>query len=206
VEENNSIYKYIWNRPCSYPGSDGAFVAGQPAASRFKYCSYHHGYRFCDLKLGGFCADTRRLPAARDPDVDNFRPLLAAQMGSISRLTFIDFAGLVVWVIGFFCEAVGDIQLTRFKANPTNRGKVLNSGVWKMTRHPNYFGDSAQWWGYYLIAAAAGGWWTIFSPLLMTLFLLRVSGVALLERTMESRPGYKEYIESTSAFIPLVSP
>ncbi len=74
-------------------------------------------------------------------------------------------------------------------------------GVWRYTRHPNYFGDAAQWWAYYLIALAAGGWWTIFSPILMTTLLVRVSGVALLEKSLDSRPGYKEYIESTSAFI-----
>lgn len=130
-------------------------------------------------------------------------PLLAAQIAPLpDRLTILDFLGLLVWVIGFFFEAVGDLQLTRFKADPKNKGKVLDSGVWRYTRHPNYFGDSAQWWGYYLIALAAGGWWTVFSPILMTLFLLKVSGVALLEKTLETRPGYKEYIQATSPFIP----
>jgi steroid 5-alpha reductase family enzyme len=130
-------------------------------------------------------------------------PLLAAQFRSApDRLTVLDFIGAAVWAIGFFFEVAGDFQLARFKANPANKGKVMDRGVWRLTRHPNYFGDSAQWWGYYLIAASAGGWWTIFSPVIMTLFLLRVSGVTLLEKTLESRPGYKEYIESTSAFIP----
>ncbi len=130
-------------------------------------------------------------------------PLLAAQRGPLpDSLTALDYIGFVVWLIGFFFEAAGDLQLNRFKANPANKGKVLDQGVWKYTRHPNYFGDSAQWWGYYLIAAAAGGWWTVFSPIIMTLFLLRVSGVALLEKTLESRPGYKEYIQRTSAFVP----
>jgi steroid 5-alpha reductase family enzyme len=77
--------------------------------------------------------------------------------------------------VGFFFEAVGDGQLARFKTNPANKGKVMSSGVWHFTRHPNYFGDSAQWWGYYLIAASAGGFWTIFSPILMTTLLLRIS-------------------------------
>jgi steroid 5-alpha reductase family enzyme len=130
-------------------------------------------------------------------------PLLAAQFRSApDRLTVLDFIGAAVWAIGFFFEVAGDFQLARFKANPANKGKVMDRGVWRLTRHPNYFGDSAQWWGYYLIAASAGGWWTVFSPIIMTLFLLRVSGVTLLEKTLESRPGYKEYIESTSAFIP----
>ena len=130
-------------------------------------------------------------------------PLLAAQFYPLpDRWTALDLLGVIVWLVGFFFEAVGDFQLARFRSQPENKGKVMNRGVWRFTRHPNYFGDSAQWWGYYLIAAAAGGWWSIFSPILMTLFLLRVSGVVLLEKTMQSRPGYQEYIETTSAFIP----
>jgi steroid 5-alpha reductase family enzyme len=130
-------------------------------------------------------------------------PLLAAQYRALpAQLTVIDFLGLAVWLVGFYFEAMGDYQLSRFKSNPENKGKVMDRGVWRYTRHPNYFGDSAQWWGYYLVAAAAGGWWTVYSPALMTLFLLRVSGVALLEKTLETRPGYKEYAERTSAFIP----
>jgi steroid 5-alpha reductase family enzyme len=130
-------------------------------------------------------------------------PLLAAQFSPLpASLTALDILGALVWLVGFFFEAVGDYQLTRFKANPANKGKVLDSGVWRYTRHPNYFGDSAQWWAYYLIAAAAGGWWSIFSPIIMTLFLLKVSGVALLEKTLAARPGYETYIKKTSAFIP----
>jgi steroid 5-alpha reductase family enzyme len=130
-------------------------------------------------------------------------PLLAAQYGALpDHLTVFDFLGAAAWLVGFYFEAVGDWQLSRFKARPENKGKILDSGVWRYTRHPNYFGDAAQWWGYYLIAAAAGGWWTLFSPILMTLLLLRVSGVALLEKTLETRPGYQEYIERTSAFVP----
>ena len=130
-------------------------------------------------------------------------PLLAAQRGAKpAQIILIDILGVIVWGIGFFFEAVGDLELARFKADPANKGKVMDRGVWRYTRHPNYFGDSAQWWGYYLIAVFAGGWWTIFGPILMTLFLMRVSGVALLEKTLETRPGYKEYIEKTSAFLP----
>jgi len=130
-------------------------------------------------------------------------PLLAAhRSASPAHLILLDIIGLLLWVVGFFFESAGDFQLSRFKANPTNKGKILDSGVWRYTRHPNYFGDSAQWWGYYLIAAAAGGWWTVFSPVLMTFLLLRVSGVALLEKTLETRPVYQEYAQKTSAFIP----
>jgi steroid 5-alpha reductase family enzyme len=130
-------------------------------------------------------------------------PLLAAQISPTPQhLTVLDFLGVLVWVVGFFFESVGDIQLARFKSNPANKGRVMDLGVWKYTRHPNYFGDSTQWWGFYLIAASASGWWTLFSPLIMTLLLLRVSGVTLLEKTMSSRPGYDEYIRTTSAFFP----
>lgn len=131
-------------------------------------------------------------------------PLLAAQFYMKSpQLTILDFVGVAVWLIGFFFESVGDLQLTAFRKDPTNKGKLLNTGVWRYTRHPNYFGDAAQWWGFYLIALAAGGWWTVFSPIIMTLFLIKVSGVALLEKTLaNTKPGYAEYIASTSAFIP----
>ena len=130
-------------------------------------------------------------------------PLLAAQIrSSPDHLTVVDILGILVWLVGFFFKSMGDYQLAQFKAKPENKGKVMDQGVWRFTRHPNYFGDSAQWWGYFLIAAAGGGWWTIFSPIIMTLFLLRVSGVKLLEKTMETRPGYKEYIRKTSSFVP----
>ncbi|UCC64820.1 MAG: DUF1295 domain-containing protein [Anaerolineae bacterium] len=132
-------------------------------------------------------------------------PLLAAQISPTpDRLTVLDLVAIPVSAIGFFFEAAGDWQMARFKANPANKGKVLNSGVWRYTRHPNYFGDATQWWAYYLLAAAAsGGFWTVFSPMVMTILLLRVSGVTLLEKTLvETKPQYQEYIERTSAFIP----
>jgi len=130
-------------------------------------------------------------------------PLLAAEYSLLpDHLTIFDYLGVILWLVGFFFESVGDYQLSRFKSKSANRGKILDSGVWRYTRHPNYFGDAAQWWGYFLIAASAGGWWTVFSPLLMTILLLRVSGVTLLEKTLTNRPGYQEYIERTSAFIP----
>jgi steroid 5-alpha reductase family enzyme len=130
-------------------------------------------------------------------------PLLAAQRGgSPASLTALDYLGAALWLVGFFFESAGDLQLARFKADPRNKGKLMDRGVWRYTRHPNYFGDAAQWWGFYLIAAATGGWWTIFGPILMTILLLRISGVALLEQTLETRPGYKKYAQRTSAFIP----
>jgi steroid 5-alpha reductase family enzyme len=131
-------------------------------------------------------------------------PLLVVHASpSPAQLTWLDILAILVWGFGFFFEAVGDFQLARFKADPANKGKVLQSGVWKYTRHPNYFGDATQWWAYYLFALVAGGWWTLFSPIIMTTLLMRVSGVTLLEKSLkDEKPGYKEYIESTSEFIP----
>lgn len=131
-------------------------------------------------------------------------PLTAIQLGAVNdQLSFLDYLGIGVWLIGFFFEVVGDYQLARFKTNPENKGKLLDRGVWRLTRHPNYFGDAAQWWGYFLIALAAGSWWTIYSPIIMTVLLVRVSGAALLEKSLKTnKPGYKEYVERTSAFIP----
>jgi steroid 5-alpha reductase family enzyme len=131
-------------------------------------------------------------------------PLLAAMAGeSPARLTVLDGLAVVVWLVGFFFEAVGDFQLARFRADPANKGRVLNMGVWRYTRHPNYFGDAAQWWGFYLVALVAGGFWTIYAPIIMTGLLLKVSGVALLEKTLtETKPQYQEYIATTPAFFP----
>jgi steroid 5-alpha reductase family enzyme len=110
---------------------------------------------------------------------------------------------MLIWLVGFLFEAIGDWQLAQFKANPVNKGRLMNQGVWRYTRHPNYFGDATQWWGFYLVALAADGWWTIFAPIMMTGLLMRVSGVTLLEKTLkETKPGYKEYVETTSEFIP----
>ncbi len=131
-------------------------------------------------------------------------PVLAAHFSPApARLTMLDISGTIVWLIGFCFEAVGDAQMARFKSNPAHRGKVMNTGLWRYTRHPNYFGEAMMWWGYFLIAAATSAHWTIFSPILMTLLLLRVSGVSLLEKTLqEVKPGYKEYQANTNAFLP----
>ena len=132
-------------------------------------------------------------------------PILAAQFyDSPDELTVADLLGALTWGVGFLFEAVGDWQLAGFKADPANKGKVMQSGLWRHTRHPNYFGDATVWWGYFVIAAGTvDGFWTVFSPVLMTVLLLRVSGVALLERAqVRTKPQYGAYIESTSAFLP----
>jgi steroid 5-alpha reductase family enzyme len=120
------------------------------------------------------------------------------------ELRLLDFLGLAVWTVGFAFETVGDRQLRLFLADPANGGKVMDRGLWRYTRHPNYFGDSLIWWGIFLVAASTPwGWVTVFSPLLMTFFLLKVSGVPLLEEALaERREGYREYMERTSSFVP----
>ena len=130
-------------------------------------------------------------------------PLLAAQTSGFPViLTPLDMIGAAVWTLGVLFETVGDLQLVIFKRDPAHRGKLLTTGLWRFTRHPNYFGEAALWWGYYLIALVSGSWWTVFSPILMTYLLMKVSGVAMLERTMKIKPGYEEYMKKTSAFLP----
>jgi steroid 5-alpha reductase family enzyme len=112
--------------------------------------------------------------------------------------------GVGVWAVGLFFETVGDLQLGRFIADPANRGKVMDRGLWRYTRHPNYFGDFSVWWGIWLVALAAGAWWTAVGPLVMSLLLIKVSGAGLLEKSLgKSREGYEEYVARTSGFFPL---
>jgi len=114
-----------------------------------------------------------------------------------------DAAGTALFAVGFLFEAMGDEQLRRFKADPANKGRVLNTGLWAFTRHPNYFGEAVLWWGFGLFSVAAGGYLGLIGPAIMTYLLLRVSGVALLEQTLtSSKPGYAEYIANTPAFLP----
>jgi steroid 5-alpha reductase family enzyme len=131
-------------------------------------------------------------------------PLLGAQYnGKENNFGILDYIGIAFWITGFVFEAGGDYQLAVFKSNPENKGKVLNSGFWHYTRHPNYFGDSAVWWGYGLICLAAGSYLPVLGSVLMTALIIKVSGVALLEKSLkELKPQYKDYIEKTSPFIP----
>lgn len=112
--------------------------------------------------------------------------------------------GIALWLIGLYFESVGDLQLAAFRQNPGNHGRVLDTGLWRYTRHPNYFGDFCIWWGLYFIALSGESvWWTIISPLMMSLFLMKVSGVTLLEESLQSeKPEYAEYQRRTSAFFP----
>lgn len=121
---------------------------------------------------------------------------------SQAKLGPLDALGTLLWLVGFLFETVADQQLARFK-RAGGATAVLDRGLWRYSRHPNYFGEALLWWGYFLLAAAAGGWWTVFAPLLMTFLLLRVSGVSLLEADIrERRPDYRRYVAHTSAFLP----
>ena len=121
-----------------------------------------------------------------------------------ARLTWLDAAGVIVWAFGVGFEALADLQLAAFKADPANRGAVMRSGLWAWSRHPNYFGEMLVWWGFYLVALSSPrNAWTIISPLIMTFLLLKVSGVSLMEKDIgDTRPGYPEYARTTNAFWP----
>jgi len=127
-------------------------------------------------------------------------------MASRAPFGFVDVIGAVIAAFGIAFEAIGDFQMARFRADATNRGAVMDRGLWRYTRHPNYFGEACVWWGFALMALAGSGLagaWCLVSPLLMTVLLLRVSGVSLLEKDIaERRPAYREYVERTPAFFP----
>jgi steroid 5-alpha reductase family enzyme len=130
-------------------------------------------------------------------------PVQVAASTASTSLGALDLLGALVFGLGLFFETVGDLQLTAFRKDPTNKGRALNTGLWRYTRHPNYFGDACVWWGLGLLGAAAGAPWALFSPAVMTFFLVRVSGVALLEKDIaERRPAYRDYIARTSSFVP----
>ncbi|WP_242120507.1 DUF1295 domain-containing protein [Aestuariivivens sediminicola] len=131
-------------------------------------------------------------------------PLLGISSGQSSQaLNILDYIGILVWLVGFAFEAGGDFQLARFKRNLKNKGKVLNTGFWKYTRHPNYFGDAMVWWGYAILSIAAGSYWQVIGSIVMTYLIIKISGVSLLERTLkETKPQYSDYIQKTNAFFP----
>jgi steroid 5-alpha reductase family enzyme len=130
-------------------------------------------------------------------------PLYASISAPARSLQLLDFVGAAVVLVGIVVESLADLQLAAFRADASSRGRVMDSGLWRYSRHPNYFGEFCVWWGFFLIALATGAWWTLVSPLLMSLLLLRVSGVTLLEQDIGTRrPGYAEYVARTNAFFP----
>jgi steroid 5-alpha reductase family enzyme len=127
---------------------------------------------------------------------------LMGSAASTDDLGALAIAGIALWAVGLFFEAAGDQQMAAFKADPSNKGMVMDRGLWRYTRHPNYFGDFCVWWGLYLVALDGGAWWAIVAPVIMTALLTRVSGKDHLEKSMSRRPGYAEYVERTSGFFP----
>lgn len=131
-------------------------------------------------------------------------PVVYTIANAKAELGLLEILGAAIWGLGFFFEAVGDHQMYAFKKKPENKGKVMNSGLWRYTRHPNYFGEAVMWWGIYLIAVDNGSpLLTLVSPVLLTILLLRVSGVTMLEKKYDGNPEYQEYIERTSVFVPM---
>jgi steroid 5-alpha reductase family enzyme len=122
---------------------------------------------------------------------------------SDTDLNTLDHIALTLWFIGMFFEATADLQLARFKSSAENLGKVMDRGLWRYSRHPNYFGEFCIWWAFFLFALASGHWWSLLSPVLISILLLKVSGVSMLESTIsERRPAYADYRKSTNAFFP----
>ena len=129
-----------------------------------------------------------------------------AGMAGARPIGALDVAGLALAAFGIVFEAIGDWQMARFKADAADQGRVMDRGLWRYTRHPNYFGEVCTWWGFWLVAlggAGLGGAWSVVSPVLMTFLLLKVSGVTLLEKDMAARrPAYRDYMARTNAFFP----
>ena len=139
-----------------------------------------------------------------------FMVCLPAQLGILladaEGLSLVSIIGAVIAVIGIGFETIGDMQLKAFKSNPANQGKVLDSGLWKYTRHPNYFGDFCAWWGIWLVAVPTGWpvWVAVIGPLFLSFTLMKWSGAPLLEKSLKkSRPDYVDYIKRTSGFFPM---
>jgi steroid 5-alpha reductase family enzyme len=132
------------------------------------------------------------------------QPAIFINLYANNSFGFLDILGIIVWLIGFFFESVGDSQLKRFISDPNNKGKLMTKGLWQYTRHPNYFGEVTMWWGIFLIAIAIpNGFLTIAGPLTITILILFVSGVPLLERKYAGRVDFEEYKKRTSVFFPL---
>jgi len=133
----------------------------------------------------------------------NVTPVLFINTWAAGPLNALDLLGAAVWLAGFALESVADRQLDRFVADPANRGKIMDRGLWRYSRHPNYFGEVTMWWGLYLVALSVPwGWASIIGPLTITYIILFVSGVPMTERFMEKNPAFADYRRRTSAFVP----
>lgn len=130
-------------------------------------------------------------------------PIIVVNASPQPGLGFLDYLGLLVWLTGFFFESVGDRQMAEFKKDPANKGRIIKTGLWKYSRHPNYFGEATMWWGIFLLALSVPlGWSALISPVTITLFLLYVSGVPMLEKKYKDNPDFQAYARVTSKFFP----
>lgn len=131
-------------------------------------------------------------------------PIIRINHANLSpNVSMVAKTGIAIWAIGFLWEAVADLQMYFFKRDPNNKGKILREGLWRYSRHPNYFGEMLVWWGMFVVALSMqGGWLTIIGPLTITVLLLRVSGVPMLEKKYEDNPEYREYVDETNAIVP----
>lgn len=130
--------------------------------------------------------------------------VIAVNLSHESAISAWTFVGAAIWLVGFLFELIGDAQLKKHLANPKNKGNLMTGGLWRYTRHPNYFGEATQWWGIFVIALAVPlGWVSVIAPLTIMILLLFVSGVPLTEKRFEGRPGWREYKKRTSVFLPL---
>ena len=133
----------------------------------------------------------------------NAAPVIWIVSQQSQKIGWLEILGTVVWLFGFLFESIADQQLKKFKSKPENKGQIMTQGLWAYSRHPNYFGEITQWWGLYLMALAVPfGYWTVIGPLMITFFLIKISGIPLLEKALQGRPGYKEYAARTSRLIP----
>jgi steroid 5-alpha reductase family enzyme len=131
-------------------------------------------------------------------------PILIIHQNSGYSLGWLDFAGLIMWLIGFYFEYVGDSQLASFIKNPQNKGRLMQSGLWAYTRHPNYFGEVTQWWGLFLIALSVpSGIFSVIGPITITFLIVKISGIPMLEKKMAEKPEFAEYERKVSKFFPL---
>jgi len=171
---------------------------GQPEDYRYQRMRRHYGDRFARVSLVTVFGLQGVLMAIVS------LPVQAAQAAKMpAQLTGFDLLGVALWATGLLFETAADAQLARFKADPQSQGQVMDRGLWRYTRHPNYFGDFCVWWGLFAIALSSGAVWSGVGPAAMTYLLMRVSGVPMLERGMEKRrPGYADYVRRTNAFFP----
>ena len=226
IKSDVSVVDMLWGPACFLPG---VVYAVQTGASGLRVSLVLVLAGLWALRLAAFVGwrnhgkpEDRRYAEMRERNGDSWRwralitvfllqavlalivsvPLLAVATGAGS-IFWLDYLALLLVVFGLVFETVADLQMAAFQQRPKNSGGVMDQGLWRFSRHPNYFGEFCVWWGFYLFALAAGGWWTIFGPALLTFFLLKVSGIGITEKGITNRrPAYQDYIDKTSAFVP----